>query len=64
MKKLAKALSVIQQGMLRNNPSQVKDSLNVATEVLSGMLNTHKCLLESEVEVQKRLEYLGDTTKR
>ena len=64
MKKLAKALSVIQQGMLRNNPSQVKDSLNVATEVLSGMLNSHKCLLESEVEVQKRLEYLGDTTKR
>ena len=64
MKKLAKALSVIQQGMLRNNPSQVKDSLNVATEVLSGMLNTHKCLLESGVEVQKRLEYLGDTTKR
>ena len=45
MEKLARALSVIQQGMLRNNPGHVKDSVNEATEVLSGMLNTHKCLL-------------------
>ena len=49
MEKLARALSFIQQGM-RNNPGHVKDSVNEATEVLSGMLNTHKCLLESEVE--------------
>ena len=42
--------------MLRNNPGFVKDSVNEATEVLSGMLNTHKCLLESGVEIQKRLE--------
>ena len=54
MEKLARALSVIQQGMLRNNPGHVKDSVNEATEVLSGMLNTHKCLLESRVEIQKR----------
>ena len=47
MEKLARALSVIQHGMLRNNPGFVKDSVNEATEVLSGMLNTHKCLLES-----------------
>ena len=45
MEKLARALSVIQQGMLRNNLGHVKDSVNVATEVLSGMLNTHNCLL-------------------
>ena len=47
MEKLARTLSVIQQGMLRNNPGDVKDSVNEASEVLSGMLNTHKCLLES-----------------
>ena len=57
MEKLARALSVIQQGMLRNIPGHVKDSVNEATEVLSGMLNTHMCLLESGVEFQKRLEY-------
>ena len=51
-----RALSVIQQGMLRNNPRHVTDSVNEATKVLSGMLNTHKCLLESGVEIQNRLE--------
>ena len=51
MEKLARALSVIQQGMLRNNPGHVKDSVNEASEVLSGMLNTHKCLQESGVEI-------------
>ena len=56
MERLARALSVIQQGMLRNNPGFVKDSVNEATEVLSSMLNNHKCLLESGVEIQKRLE--------
>ena len=56
MERLSWAFSVIQQGMLRNNPGFVKDSVNEATEVLSGMLNTHKCLLESGVEIQKRLE--------
>ena len=56
MEKLARALSVIQQGMLRNNPGHVKDSMNEASEVLSGMLNTHKCLLESGMEIQKKLE--------
>ena len=53
---LARALSIIQQGMLRNNPGHVKDNVNEATEVLSGMLNTRKCLLESGVQFQKRLE--------
>ena len=53
MEKLARALSVIQQGMLRNNPGHVKDTVNEASEVLSGMLNTHKCLLGSGVEIQK-----------
>ena len=33
MEKLARALSVIQQDMLRNNPRHVTDSLNEATEV-------------------------------
>ena len=52
MKKLARALSYIRQGMLRNNPGHVIDSVKEATEMLSGMLNTHMCLLEN----QKRLE--------
>ena len=39
MERLARALSVIQQGMLRNNPGFVKDSVNEANEVLSGMFN-------------------------
>ena len=56
MEKLTRALSVIQQGMLRNNPGHVVDSVSEATEVLSGMLNTHKCLLESGVEIQRWLE--------
>ena len=42
--------------MLKNNPDFVKDSVNEAAEVLSGMLNTHRCLLESGIELQKRLE--------
>ena len=45
MEKLARALSVIQQGMLSNNPRHVTDSVNEANEVLGGMLNIHKCLL-------------------
>ena len=53
---LARALSVIQQGMLRNNPNHVKDSVNESTEVLSEMLNTHKCLLGNGVKIQKKLE--------
>ena len=35
MEKLARALSVIRQGILRNNPGHVKDSVNEDTEVLS-----------------------------
>ena len=57
MEKLARALSVIQQGMLRNNHIHVKDSVNEASEVLSGVLNTHKCLLEIGVEIRKKLEF-------
>ena len=56
MVRLARALSVIQQGMLRNNPGHVEDSVSESSEVLSGMLSTHKCLLKSGVEIKKRLE--------
>ena len=54
--KVARALSEIQKGKLRNNPGLEKNSVNEAAEVLGGMLNTHRCLLESGVELQKRLE--------
>ena len=40
MERLAWALSIIQQGMLRKNPRHVTESVNEATEVLGGMLNT------------------------
>ena len=56
MEKLARALSIIQQGILRNNPCDVTDSVNEAIEVLGGMLNTHKCLLESGVRIKKKME--------
>ena len=62
IEKLARDLSVIQQGMLRNNSGHVKDSLNEATQVLSWVLNTHKCVLESGVEeagISPRLEKNG-----
>ena len=54
MERLVRALSIIQKGILTNNPRHVAKSVNEAIEVLGGMLNTHKCLLESEVEIQKR----------
>ena len=63
MEVLARTLSVIQQGMLRNNPRHVKDSVNEATGVMSGMLNTQKSLLESGVEIQKKLESHPATKK-
>ena len=56
MEKLARALSVIQQCILRSNPGHIKDSVGEAAEVLIGMLNTHKCLLEIGVEIPQRLE--------
>ena len=44
MEKLVRALSVIQQGMLRNNPRHVTDSVNVATEVLGGLKKKPKTI--------------------
>ena len=55
MERLGRALRIIQQGILRNNPRHVTDSVNEANEVLGGMLNTHKCLLESGVKIQKTI---------
>ena len=54
MEKLVRALSVIQQGMLRNNSRHVTDSVNEANKVLGGMRNTHGCLLESDVKLEKK----------
>ena len=54
MEELARALSVILQVMLRNNPRHFIDSVNEANEVLGGMINTHKCLLECGVKSQKK----------
>ena len=51
MEKCTRALSVIQQSMLRKNHCHMKDSLNEASEVLSGMVNTYKCVLESGMEI-------------
>ena len=56
IEKLARALSVIQLGMLRNNLGHLKDSMKEASEVLSIPRNTHKCLLESGVEIKKKLK--------
>ena len=34
----------------------ITESVNEATEVLGGMLNKHKCLLESGVKIQKKMK--------
>ena len=49
VERLARTLSIIQPSMLRKNPCHVRESV-------SGMLNTHKCLLESGVKIQKKME--------
>ena len=49
--------------MLGNNPGFVKDIVKEATEMLGEMLNTHKCLLKSGVEIQKRQESHPATKK-
>ena len=53
---LGRAFKVIQEGMLKNNPAPVKSSVGEAAEVLGSFLNTHKCLVESGMEIQKRLD--------
>ena len=44
--------------MLKNNPASVKTSVREAAEVLGSLLNTHKCLVESGMEIQKKLDSL------
>ena len=56
MGKLGLALKVIQDRMRQNTPVIIKTSVGQAAEVLDSLLNTHKCLLQSEVEIQKRLK--------
>ena len=46
-------LKVIQDGMLTNSPGFVKGSVNEATEVLRGMLNTHRSTSEAEWRSRK-----------
>ena len=40
----------------KKNPRHVTDNVNEAIEVLHRTLNTHKCLLESGVKIQKKME--------
>ena len=56
IEKLGGALKTIQQGMLWNISSLVKDSVGKAAEVFDSLVNMHKILIESEVEVQKKME--------
>ena len=63
MEKLGLALKVIQDGMLQNTRNTIKTSVGEAAEVLDSLLNTHKCLLESGVEIQMRLECHPNTKK-
>ena len=43
--------------MRQNTPVTIKTSVREAAEVLDILLNTYKCILQSEVEIQKRLEF-------
>ena len=60
---LDRALKVIQEGMLKNNPAPVKSSVGAAVQVLGSLLNTHKCLVESWTEIQKQLDSLPTIRK-
>ena len=55
MEKLGLAFKVIQNGMRQNTPVNIKTSVGEAAKVLDILLNTHKCLLQRAVEIQKRL---------
>ena len=59
MEKLGLALKIIPDGKLWNTPFTVKSSVGEAAEVLGSLPNTHKSLMQSEVEIQKRLEELA-----
>ena len=56
MERLGLALKVSQDAMRQNTPATTKTSVAEAAEVWDTLLNTHKCLLKSGVEIQKRLE--------
>ena len=51
MENLGLALKVIQDGIRQNTSNTIKTSVGEAAEVLDSLLNTHKCLLESGVEI-------------
>ena len=61
MEKLARALSVIQQGMLRNNPGFVKDSVNEATEATHPQVPPgERGEIPEENGISPRYEEIGD----
>ena len=49
--------------MLRNTPFLVRDSVRTAIEVFDSLLNTYKIMIESGVEVQKKLQAHPNTRK-
>ena len=50
------ALKSVEGGILRNITVTVKSSVGESTEVLDSLLNSHKCLFQGRVEIQKILE--------
>ena len=61
MKKLSRPLKLIQEGMFRNISSPVELSVGKPAAELGSLLNTHRCLIESGVEVQKNLDSHSST---
>ena len=55
MEKLGLAQRVIQHRMRQNTPVTINTSVGETAEVLDSPLNTHKYLLQSGVEIKKRL---------
>ena len=53
---LGQAIKAIQDGMRKCNPAPVKSSFGEVAEVIGTLLNTHKCLVESGMEIQKRMD--------
>ena len=63
MEKLGLSLKIIQDGMCQKTPITVKTIVGEAAKFLDSLFNNHECLMQSGVEIQKRLEPHSATTK-
>ena len=56
IEKLGRARKGIQERMLNSSPGDINSSFGEANSVFSSLPSTHKCLVESGMEIEKRLD--------